>query len=189
MSPVELRLVNHADDDPESGLPWSSKSLKECYRAGAERFGWARRNPQPHSMRDGRLLVGYGMASATWPTHRRPASARVRLRADGTAVVSSATADIGPGTYTAMTQIAADALGLPVARVHFELGDSKLPPAPVEGGSMTVATVGSAVHDAALAARNEVLRLALGDARSPLHQAKADQVGAEDGRLFLKNEP
>jgi CO/xanthine dehydrogenase Mo-binding subunit len=189
LDPVELRLRNHADADPQTGRPWSSKSLKECYREGAERFGWARRNPKPRSMRAGRLLVGYGMASATWPTHRRPATAQVRILADGTAVVRTAAADIGPGTYTAMTQIAADALGLPVARVRFELGDSRLPPAPVQGGSMTVASVGSAVHDAALAARGEVLKLAIGDARSPLHRATADQVGSGAGRLFLKKEP
>ena len=115
-------------------------------------------------MRDGRLLVGYGMATATWPTHRQPATVQVRILADGTAVVRTATADIGPGTYTAMTQIAADALGLPVARVRFELGDSNLPPAPIEGGSMTLASVGSAVHEAARAARDEVRRLASADA-------------------------
>jgi xanthine dehydrogenase YagR molybdenum-binding subunit len=189
LDPVELRLRNHADTDPQSGQPWSSKSLKECYRRAAERFGWTRRNPRPRSMRDGRLLVGYGMATATWPTHRRPASVLVRILADGTAVVRSATADIGPATYTAMTQVAAAGLGLPVAKVRFELGDTRMPPAPVEGGSMTVASVGSAVHEAALAARHEVLKLAQGDERSPLHRAAADQVGAEDGRLFLKDEP
>jgi len=189
LDPVELRLRNHADVDPDNGLPWSSKSLKECYRQGAERFGWARRDPKPRSMRDGRFLVGYGMATATWPTHRRPATAQVRLLADGTAVGRSATSDIGPGTYTAMTQIAADALGLPVGRVRFELGDSRLPPAPVEGGSMTVASVGSAVHEAAQAARREVLKLARDDEHSPLHKAEADKVGVEDGRLFLKDEP
>src|SRR5262249_43127289 len=140
LAPVDLRLRNHADVDPDNGLPWSSKSLKEYYRQGAERFGWARRDPKPRSMRDGRFLVGNGMAAATWPRHRRPATAQVRLLADGTAVGRSATSDIGPGTYTAMTQIAADALGLPVGRVRFELGDSRLPPAPVEGGSMTVAS-------------------------------------------------
>ncbi len=188
IDPVELRLRNHADVDPQSGLPWSSKSLKECYRQAAERFGWSRRNPQPRSMRDGRLLVGYGMATATWPTHRRPATVLVRLLADGSAVVRTAAGDIGPGTYTVMTQIAADALGLPVSRVRFELGDSKMPPAPVEGGSMTVASVGSAVWDAALAAREQVLELVRGDGRSPLHQTTADQVGTEDGRLFLKTD-
>jgi xanthine dehydrogenase YagR molybdenum-binding subunit len=104
------------------------------------------------------------MATATWPTHRQPATVQVRLLADGSAVVRTATADIGPGTYTAMTQIAADALGLPLARVRFELGDSDLPPAPIQGGSMTLASVGSAVHEAALAARDEVRKLAGADA-------------------------
>jgi xanthine dehydrogenase YagR molybdenum-binding subunit len=103
--------------------------------------------------------------------------------------VRTAASDIGPGTYTVMTQIAADALGLPVARVKFDLGDSRMPPAPVEGGSMTVASVGSAVHEAALAARHKVLALASGDDGSPLHKAEADGVGATDGRLFLKKEP
>jgi xanthine dehydrogenase YagR molybdenum-binding subunit len=159
LDPVELRLRNFADADPQSGKPWSSNSLKECYRAAAERFGWSRRKPEPRSMRDGRLLVGYGMATATWPTHRQPATVLVRIQADGTAVVRTATADIGPGTYTSMTQIAADALSLPVDRVRFELGDSALPPAPIEGGSMTLASVGSAVHEAALAARDEVRKL------------------------------
>jgi xanthine dehydrogenase YagR molybdenum-binding subunit len=153
LDPVELRLRNHADADPQSGLPWSSKALKECYRTAAERFGWSRRKPEPRSMRDGRLLVGYGMATATWPTLRRPATVQVRIGADGSAVVRTAASDIGPGTYTAMTQIAADALGLPVAKVRFDLGDSNFPQAPVEGGSMTVASVGSAVHDACQAAR------------------------------------
>ena len=189
MDPLQLRLVNHADEDPEKRLPWSSKSLKECYQRAAEKFGWAKRKPQPRSMRDGRLLVGWGMATATWPTHRLPATVLVRVLADGSAQVRTAASDIGPGTYTAMTQIAADALGLPVARVKFDLGDSKMPPAPVEGGSMTVASVGSAVHEAALAARHKVLALASGDDGSPLHKAEADGVEAADGRLFLKKEP
>jgi xanthine dehydrogenase YagR molybdenum-binding subunit len=187
--PVALRLRNYADVNPQTGRPWSSKSLRECYQKGAERFGWARRNPKPRSMRDGRLLVGYGMATAVWPTHRRPATVLVRILADGTAVVRTATSDIGPGTYTAMTQIAADALGLPVAKVRFELGDTQMPPAPVQGGSMTVASVGSAVHDAAIAARDKLLRLVREDGRSPLHRAAADQISVEDGWLFTKTEP
>lgn len=159
MDPVELRVRNYADADPQNNLPWSSNSLRECYRAAAEQFGWSRRKPEARSMRDGRLLIGYGMAAATWPTHRQAATVEVRVLADGTAVVRTATADIGPGTYTSMTQIAADALGLPVAKVRVELGDSRLPPAPVEGGSMTLASVGSAVHEAALAARDEIRKL------------------------------
>src|SRR4051794_14494546 len=188
MDPLQLRLINHADEDPEKELPWSSKSLKQCYQVAAEKFGWARREPEPRSMRDGRLLVGWGMATATWPTYRQPATVLVRVRADGSAEVRTAASDIGPGTYTVMTQIAADALGLPVARVKFDLGDTRMPKAPVEGGSMTVASVGSAVHEAALAARRKVVELASGDENSPLHEAKADDVEAADGRLFLKSD-
>jgi xanthine dehydrogenase YagR molybdenum-binding subunit len=189
MDPLQLRLVNHADTDPEKELPWSSKSLKECYQRAAEKFGWANRNPEPRSMRDGRQLVGWGMASATWPTHRMKATVLVRILADGSAQVRTAASDIGPGTYTVMTQIAADALGLPAERVKFDLGDTRMPQAPVEGGSMTVASVGSAVHEAALAARKKVLGLASGDDQSPLHKADNDAVNAAEGRLFLKKEP
>ena len=114
MDPVELRLKNYAEVDPESGKPWSSKSLRECYRIGAERFGWARRSRSPGAMRDGSVLVGYGMASATYPSYRFPASASVRLTADGSgavrALVQTASHDLGTGTYTVMTQLAADAL-------------------------------------------------------------------------------
>jgi xanthine dehydrogenase YagR molybdenum-binding subunit len=189
MDPLQLRLVNHADEDPEKELPWSSKSLKDCYHRAAEKFGWAKRIAEPRSMRDGRMLVGWGMATATWPTHRMAATVLVRVLADGTAQVRTAASDIGPGTYTVMTQIAADALGLSVERVKFDLGDSKLPKAPVQGGSMTVASVGSAVHAASLAARHKVLALASREERSPLHKAEADSVSAQEGRLFLKNEP
>jgi xanthine dehydrogenase YagR molybdenum-binding subunit len=183
IDPVELRLCNFADADPQSGLPWSSNSLKQCYRAAAERFGWSRRKPEPRSMRDGRLLVGYGMATATWPTHRQPATVQVRLLADGTAVVRTATADIGPGTYTSMTQIAADALGLPVAKVRFELGDSNYPPAPIEGGSMTLASVGSAVHEAALAARDKARTRNGDDIVEVTHTSK---VGGEGEKLAMR---
>ena len=189
MDPVELRLRNHADKDPESGKPWSSKSLKECYQQAAEKFGWAKRSPKPRSMRDGGLLIGWGMATATWPTHRRAATVLVRVLVDGSAVVRTATSDIGPGTYTAMTQVAADTLGLPVKRVQFDLGDSRMPPAPVQGGSLTMASVGSAVNAAAIAARNKVLELAAADEGSPLHRAKPDEVAVEDGKLRLKKEP
>jgi xanthine dehydrogenase YagR molybdenum-binding subunit len=189
IDPVELRLRNHADADPQKNIPWSSKSLKECYREAAKRFGWEKRDPKPRSMREGTLLVGYGMATATWPTIRNAATVRALVRADGSAGVWTATSDIGPGTYTVMTQIAADALGLPAGKVRFELGDSDLPRAPVEGGSMTVASVGPAVQGAAAAVRDKVLELARGDDRSPLHKAAADAVGVADGRFFLKAEP
>lgn len=186
--PLELRLRNYAENDPESGKPWSSKSLRECYRQAAEVFGWSKRKPQPRSMRDGRDWIGYGMASATWPANRQPATVHVRLKADGTAEVRTAASDIGPGTYTVMTQIAADALGLPIDRVKFELGDSNMPKAPVQGGSMLLASVGSAVYEACRATLAAVLELCRKDERSPLRETSLDQVGVERGRLFLKSD-
>jgi xanthine dehydrogenase YagR molybdenum-binding subunit len=148
MDPVELRLRNYAEVHPQTGRPWSSKALRACYEQGAERFGWARRTPEPRSMRRGRLLVGYGMASAYYGYVQVPCQARASLGLDGVAVVRSAATDIGPGTYTVMTQVAADALGLPLEQVRFELGDSTMPPAPLQGGSGLTAALGNAVHDA-----------------------------------------
>ena len=145
MDPVELRLKNHADTVPSSGKPWSSKKLRECYADAARRFGWSRRNPTPRSMREGHWLVGWGMATATYPAHKMPAKASAKLMPDGIVVVRSGTQDLGTGTYTIMTQIAADALGMPVSKVRFELGDTTFPKAPVSGGSMTACSVGPAV--------------------------------------------
>ncbi len=135
MDPVELRLRNEPEQDEFKKLPFSSRSTRECYRIGAERFGWSRRDPKPGSMRDGRWLIGWGMATATYPMHYAPASARARLLPDGTAEVASAASDMGPGTWTSMTQVAADALGLPIGRVRFALGDNQLPKTPPHGGS------------------------------------------------------
>src|SRR5438477_12102108 len=114
MDPIELRLRNYALEDPSKNLPWSSKSLRECYNLGAEKFGWSKRSGQPRSMRDGEYLVGMGMASSTYPTNRGAASAKVQIFADGTARALSATHDLGTGTYTTMTQITADTLGMDV---------------------------------------------------------------------------
>ncbi len=188
IDPVELRLRNHADIDPEKDLPWSSKSLKECYRDAGKRFGWDKRDPKPRSMRDGHTLIGWGMASATWPTFRRPATVMARLLADGSALIRTASHDIGPGTYTILTQIAADALGLAVANVRVEIGDSRFPTAPVEGGSMTAASVGSAVHEACTAVRTKLIGLACADPQSQLHGAAADGVVVQDGRLQRKED-
>ena len=159
MDPLALRLKNYAEKDPESGHPWSSKSLRECYRVASEKFGWSKRIAKPTSMRDGNVMIGYGMATATYPTNRQKASAIVYLTEQNgrvQAVVQSATQDIGTGTYTVMTQIAADALGLPVEQVRFELGDSRMPPSPVSGGSMTAASTGSAVNDVCKEARRRL---------------------------------
>jgi xanthine dehydrogenase YagR molybdenum-binding subunit len=148
VDPVKLRLRNEPHLDEFKKLPFSSRSTRECYRVAAERFGWSRRNPKPRSMRDGRWLIGYGMATATYPMNYAPASAKARQLPDGTVEVTSAASDMGPGTWTSMTQVAAEALGLPIERVKFILGDTRLPRAPVHGGSLTMASVGSAVQAA-----------------------------------------
>jgi len=189
VDPVQLRLTNYAEKDPEKDIPWSSKSLRECYRIGAERFGWAKRAPQPGAMRAGRTLVGYGMATAAYPANRKGAKAKAEFRPDGTVLVRSGTQDLGTGTYTVMTQVAADALGLPVARIRFELGDTDFPEAPVSGGSQTVASVAPAVYQAALAARDLLVATALADPASPLHGLNADDVDAADGFLFARSDP
>ncbi|TIQ97826.1 MAG: xanthine dehydrogenase family protein molybdopterin-binding subunit, partial [Mesorhizobium sp.] len=157
MDPVELRLRNEPDRDEFKDLPFSSRSTRECYRAAAERFGWSQRTAEPRSMRDGRMLIGWGMASATYPMNYAPASALARLLPDGTAEVMSAASDMGPGTWTSMTQVAADTLGMPIERVKFTLGDTRLPRAPIHGGSMTMASVGSAVQAACRKARADAL--------------------------------
>jgi xanthine dehydrogenase YagR molybdenum-binding subunit len=186
MDPVQLRLQNYAENDPEKNLPYSSKSLRECYRVAAERFGWARRTPAPRSMRSGNMLVGWGMATATYPTNRQKSKASAAIHADGSAVVRSGTHDLGTGTYTVMTQIAADALGIPPAKVRFELGDTAMPEAPVSGGSMTVASVGPAVHAAATAARDKLVVMAVADPRSPLNGARPADVVVENGWLSVR---
>ncbi|HEY2805525.1 MAG TPA: xanthine dehydrogenase family protein molybdopterin-binding subunit [Gemmatimonadales bacterium] len=158
MDPIALRQANYAETDPESGHPWSSKSLRECYQLGAERFGWARRQ-RPRQLADGDTLIGMGVASATYPTRRSPASALARLQDDGTILVQAATHELGTGTYTVMSQIAAEALGVPVDRVHFELGDTLYPENPISAGSMTAASTGSAVHAAAMALKDRITQL------------------------------
>ncbi|MBV8515958.1 MAG: xanthine dehydrogenase family protein molybdopterin-binding subunit [Acidobacteria bacterium] len=163
IDPVQLRLINYAEEDPSDGKPWSSKSLRECYERAAARFGWADRKREPRSMRDGRLLVGQGMASATYPSHRSPASARARMNDDGTVVVSSGSHEMGMGTATVMAQLAAETLGIPAERVRFEYGDTNLPQAPISAGSMTAASVGSAVYQVARELRQKLVALNGGD--------------------------
>lgn len=186
IDPVELRIRNHADINEHTKQPWSSKYLKDCYRMAGERFGWSRRNPEPRSMRDGNLLVGWGMATATYPGMRSPGAAKVRILQDGTASVMSATQDMGGGTYTTMVQVASDALGIPVERIHSTLGDSSLPPAPVSGGSMTTASVLPAVRSACRRALQKLIETAIGDQNSPFHEKKPDEVVAQNGMVFLK---
>lgn len=187
IDPVELRLRNDAAQDPEKRIPWSSKSLAACYRAGAERFGWARRNPQPGSMREGNTRVGWGMATATYPANRSAAAATARYLPDGTAQVESGSQDLGTGTYTVMTQVAADAMGMPVDRVHFSLGDTRMPEAPVSGGSQSVASVSPAVQAAGKQARDALIAAAIADVSSPLHGLAAGDITVADGVLTARS--
>ena len=174
MDPIALRLRNYATEHPSKHLPWSSNGLRDCYRIGVESFDWKRRTPMPRSMRSGRNLVGLGMASAMNPAPRYVAEASVTLLLDGSALVRCATSDMGPGTYTSMTQVAADALNLPVSRVRFELGDTALPVAKEHGGSTTTVSVGPAVQ-AACAALIDSLK-SLTPARNSMDFRKAPAI-------------
>ena len=149
VDPLELRIRNYAETDPDSGKPFSSKSLLECYRTGAERIGWNRRSAWPGSMRHNGKLVGYGVATASYPAWRSDASAYARMNADGSVLVQSGTHDLGTGAYTVFAQLVAQVLDIPVDRVTFELGDTRFPRAPMSAGSQTTAAVGNAVYLAA----------------------------------------
>ncbi|NUO41448.1 MAG: xanthine dehydrogenase family protein molybdopterin-binding subunit, partial [Streptomyces sp.] len=189
VDPIELRLRNEPAEDESNGLPWSTRRLRECYSVGAREFGWDRRNPKPRSTRDGDWLIGLGMAAAVYDPGRFPAQARVRLDADGTAVAEAATIDMGPGTYTSQTQVAADALGLTMRNVTFRLGDSLYPPTPPHGGSMTMTVVGSAVLDGCNKVRGQAIKLAVEDEESPLYGVKAEDVVVRNGRLHVQDNP
>jgi xanthine dehydrogenase YagR molybdenum-binding subunit len=183
IDPLELRLVNYSEKDQIENRRYSSKELRECYRRGAEKFGWSKRNPQPRCMRDGNELVGWGMATGIWEAMQMKASAKAVLTANGSVEVASATADIGPGTYTMMAQIAAEMLGVPLENVTAKLGDSSLPDAPVEGGSFTTSSVGCAIHAACRSVQQELLRLAKKMAGSPLGRARLDDLIFADGKI------
>ncbi len=127
MDPIDLRMRNEPDHDVSANLPFSTRRLTDCLRQGAAAFGWSRRNPTPRATLDGDQLIGIGMAAAVYHTARSQCAALARINADGTADVQCGTSDMGPGTYTSMTQVAADALGLPLNRVRFALGDSRFP--------------------------------------------------------------
>jgi xanthine dehydrogenase YagR molybdenum-binding subunit len=174
-------LRNEPASDPEKLLPWSSRSLRQCYESGAAAFGWARRSAIPNGLHEGRTAIGWGMAAATYPANRQAASARARMTADGRIIVQSGTQDLGTGTYTVMTQIAAEALGFPMDRVTFELGDSALPEAPVSGGSQSVASVAPAVQAAALALREKLVAMAVADESSPVRGMAPEHIVIENG--------
>ena len=183
LDPLTLRLINYSDIDQIEDKPYGSKELRACYHQGAERFGWSKRSRAPRSMRDGNELVGWGMATGIWEAMQLPASAKAVLTANGAVEVASATADIGPGTYTMMTLIAAEMLGVPLYNVTVRLGDSDLPQAPVEGGSFTTSSVGSAIHAACRAIQQELLGFAQTPPGSPLAGLALADVAFVDGKI------
>ncbi len=184
IDPLALRVLNHSDVHPITEKPWSTKHLKDAYTLGAEKFGWARRTPEPRSMRRDGMLVGWGMATATYPGYKMAAEARIWLHADGKLVVQCAAHDLGTGAYTVLSQISAEAIGVPVEAVKFELGSSDLPYGPVAGGSNTTATVGSAIYNAAQTLHQSLAKLAVADAASPLHKVDPKKIGVTTpGRL------
>lgn len=188
IDPVQLRLINYAEEDVSLNRPYSSKELRQCYLQGAEKFGWSNRNPEPRSMRRGNKLVGYGMATGIWESMTLPARAQAIMTKEGKLQVSSAVTDIGTGTLTVMTQIAADELGLPMEDVTFFYGDSKMPFAPIQGGSFTVSTVGSAVKAAGKALGKKLFKRAKDMLNSPFSGVDFEKVRFQNGYIILRND-
>ncbi|MDQ6860094.1 MAG: xanthine dehydrogenase family protein molybdopterin-binding subunit [Verrucomicrobiota bacterium] len=189
IDPVQLRMINYAENHPIKKAPFSAKFLKDCYSLGAERFGWAKRNPQPASMRDGDLLVGWGMATATYPAHKLAAAAKIVLRVDGSALVQCATHDLGTGAYTAFTQASSEFIGVPFEQVTFELGKSDYPFGPVAGGSNSTATVSTAIHASAQLLHQQLAQLAVKDSQSPLFNTNAADIKmVAPGRIGLTSD-
>jgi xanthine dehydrogenase YagR molybdenum-binding subunit len=190
MDPLAFRLKNYAEREPISGKPFSSKALRECYRQGAERFGWERRPLAPRQMHDDDgLLVGWGMGTATFPAFMFAAQARAVLRRDDSGVMEIGAHDMGQGAWTALAQIAADGLGLDLDQLEFRSGSSDLPDAGIAGGSSHTATAGMAIYNAGADVIARLADLATNDTRSPLYGAGNAGVIARSGRLVRRDDP
>ena len=187
MDPIELRLRNEPDVDPETGKPFSIRQLVQCLNVGAQRFGWDRRNPKPGQVRDGRFLVGMGMAAAIRGNFLLPAKAGIRVTADGTVTLLQGMTDIGTGTYTILAQITAETMGVPLEQVRVELGDSEMPPAPGSGGQFGAATAGSAAYETGMVMRKALAELATNDPRSPIYGEDPTLVTFADGNISFAN--
>jgi xanthine dehydrogenase YagR molybdenum-binding subunit len=190
MDPIDVRRINEPAKDPTKGTEFSSRHLMEAYRWGAEKFGWVRRNPEPRSQRDGKWLVGQGVATAYYPYLRMPAKARVIICADGTAIVKTPACEMGMGTATAQIQHAADRLGLPIHHVSFQYGDSNLPDTPMlAGGSNQTATIFAAVQAGAEQLHRELLKMVGRRPDSPLAGTNYEDVEARNGGLYQADNP
>ncbi|MFZ0272730.1 MAG: xanthine dehydrogenase family protein molybdopterin-binding subunit [Acidobacteriaceae bacterium] len=195
MDPLELRLKNYAEQDESFSpvRPFSSKHLRECYQAGAEKFGWSKRTPQVGSMKRGDEILGWGMATATWHAGRGSATVRVRLNADGTARATCATQDIGTGTYTIFAQVVSEKTGIPIEKIEVVLGDSSLPDGPTSGGSTVTATVLPAVSQATGGAIDRVIAAAQSMPSSPFKRVSEGgdppKLIMTDGRIHAADQP
>lgn len=187
LDPVELRIRNEPPADPENGRPFSQRQLVRCLKEGAQLFGWDRRMPTPGLVRDGRWLVGMGMAAAIRGNFLLPAKCSFSVDADGVITVRQGMTDIGTGAYTVLAQIAAETLGVPLGDVRVEIGDSELPPAPGSGGQFGAASAGSAALAAGMNLRKAIAELATGDPRSPLYGDDAERVTFQDGVVAIEN--
>jgi xanthine dehydrogenase YagR molybdenum-binding subunit len=187
IDPIELRLRNYAETDPENGKPYSSKFLKEAYELGRDKIDWKKRNPQPKTMNEDGWLVGYGMSTGMFGAFRGQANLAAKLYADGTLLLQSAVSDSGPGTATAMVQIASDAMGIPANKIRFELGDSSLPPGPTQGGSSTTSTLGAAVSNACVTLKKKLTEAAK---KSPVFGSEVamESLDFSKGDVSLKSD-
>ena len=188
IDPIELRIRNEPENDPTSDKPFSARHIVEAYRAGAERFGWEKRNPAPRSRREGEWLIGLGCGTATYPYYRMPGgAARITLTKNGQATIDVAAHEMGMGTATAQTQVAAERLGLPMECVRLNYGDSSLAGAFLAGGSSQTASIGAAVIAAHRLLVTDLLKLA--GKQSPLHGLSVDEVGSLNRGLCKLDEP
>ena len=188
MDPIELRLKNYADTDPENGKPYSSKFLKEAYQLGADKFGWRDRSPVPNTKMENGWKVGHGMSTGIFGAFRNEAKLALKLLADGSLVLQTAVSDSGPGTATAMTKIASDAMGIPYSKIKFELGDSSLPPGPTQGGSSSTSTIGAAVSTGSINLQKKLVEAAKS---SPVfgHIIAHENFLFQNGEMVLKSDP
>ena len=187
MDPMELRILNEPEVDPETGKPFSIRQLVRCMREGAQMFGWDNRSPRPGAVRDGRWSLGLGMAAAIRGNFLLPAKASFTVDAQGVITVKQGMTDIGTGTYTVLGQIAAETLGVPMTSVRVEIGDSELPPAPGSGGQFGAATAGSAALDAGMNLRKAIVEIAVSDPASPLYGGPSERVTFQDGVIAIAN--
>lgn len=186
LDPIEFRLRNYAETDPEKKLPYSSKFLRECYSIGMEKFGWKDRTAHPpRSLQEDGMLAGYGMGTGVFGAFRWAATVKAVLKDDGSLILQSAVSDSGPGTATAMVNVAQEAMKMPASQIKFQLGTTDFPPGPTQGGSGTASTLGSAVHEACLALQQKLKELAAKSHHTVLEHAKPEDFVFENGQLVL----